>query len=183
MPELRFSTMRAADLLAIERQPSQQLALGMVYEYDAEEAAQLAAQAIAWTVRDGSRIIACFGVAETFEGRQGWGWALLAPGVGYAHLALTRFVRGQVEACGLPRLEVLAKGPDIEAELTRMRDPDPGEVLSAVLAKSSPEVRWGQLLGLRPAHVLRCYGALSETYVLFEYLRPGNVAAQLGEAA
>lgn len=182
MPELRFSTLRAADLLAIERQPSQQLALGMAYEYDPEEAQLLAAQAIAWTVRDGGRIIACFGVAETFEGRQGWGWALLAPGMGFAHLALTRFVQDQIAACTLPRLEVLAKGPDIEAELAAMRDPDPGEVLSAVLAKSSPEVRWAQLLGLRPAHVLRCYGAASETYVLFEQLRPVR-AAQLAEAA
>lgn len=179
MPDLRFSTLQPRDLALIERQPSQVLSLGLAYDYDEEEAAVLAGQAIAWTARESGRILACMGVVETFAGRQGWGWAVLAPGIGLGHIRLTRFIQDHIAGCGLPRLEVLARAADIEPMLAADPAADPRAL---ALRHATPEVRWAQLLGLTAAHVLRQYGAAGETYVLFERIRPA-LAPAMREAA
>lgn len=174
MPELRFSTLRAHDLLEIERQPSQQLTLGRPGETTAEEAAILEAQPVAWTARDSrGRIRACFGIAEAFPGLQGQAWAVLAPGLGYAHLELTRFIQGQVAGAGLVRIELLARGPDMGWTPAHMTS---GEVMQLAVTEMTKEMRWAVLLGFEPAHVLRWYGAAAETYVLFERLDKSPLA-------
>ncbi len=171
---LRFATLRPDDLFAIERQPSQQTVLGLPAVMTEELAEQSCAQAVAWCARQHGRIVACFGILEQFAGRQGLGWAVLAEGIGMGHFALTRFIQSQIAGCGLARLELLARGPDLEAAIAAGRiDPeDPQDLLVSAWRAATPEMRWAVLLGLRPAHVLRQYGAAGETFVLFERIRP-----------
>jgi len=164
---LSFHTLRPRDLAEIEADPGQ-ASLGLQAELDEAARAEICAQPVAWAVRDRGRLIACFGIVESFAGKQGWGWANLAPGIGTGHLGLTRFVAGQIAACGLNRLEVLARAADLESELARFPELDAGQIVALALRKATREVRWGVLLGLRPAHVLRRFGAAGETYMLFE---------------
>jgi hypothetical protein len=50
-------------------------------------------------------------------------------------------------------------------------------MVAACMAEPSPECRWACLLGFAPAHVLRNFGAASETYMLFErFARPAAKA-------
>lgn len=174
MADLHFSTLRPADLFELKLQPSQGLTLGMETEagMTMELAKAACAQRCAWAVRDGKRLIACFGIIETIPKRQGLGWCNLASGIGYGHLKLTRFIRGQAEACGLPRLELLALAPDLEHLLASRPHLDSGQVVALALAASTPQIRWAMLLGFKPAHVLRCYGAASESYMLCERIDP-----------
>lgn len=167
---LKFEMLRPAHYTEIEVQGSQRLTLGTVTMPDEATIALACSQSCAWAVRQGNRVIALFGIVELFEGKHGYGWCMLAEGIGYAHLALTRFVRGQAEAAKLPRLELHAPGPDIETVLETMPDLDPGQVLAVAMSRSTAEMRWACLLGFKPAHVLRRFGAASETYVLFERL-------------
>jgi len=180
---LSFHTLRAQDLRDLVLQPSQSVALGIVPTYTDEMIEAAAAQRVAWSVRCSGRLICCFGIIEGIPGRQGLGWANLASGIGYAHLQLTRFIRGQIEACGLPRLEVLAKAPDIEPLIAKHPGLDSGQLVSLAMSMATPEMRWATLLGLTPAHVLRCYGGDSETVLLFESIKPANAAAALLEEA
>lgn len=141
--------MNAVDAIVIQRQPSQQVQLGLTREISEEEAQGLATGGEAWTawVDDGSswRIVACFGLRETFPGRQAVAWAILAEGLGSAHLAVTRFARARIEASALRRIEAITLTP--------------------------AEHAWAKLLGLTPAHVLRAFGAASEDHILFERIR------------
>lgn len=177
---VNFTKLQPVDLLEIARQPSQDRVLGLAYEWSEAEGQQLCAEPVAWTARADGRIIACFGISETFEGLQGWGWAVLATGIGGAHLALTRFMRSVIAECGLARLEVLARAVDLEAVIAtavidREGPLDSGQLVALAMARPTPECRWAALLGLQPAHVLRRYGAASESYMLFE--RIGLVAS------
>lgn len=183
-PRLKFSLLQERDLFAIERQESQLTLLGEPHQFDAEEAALLCAQPVAWCAREGSRIVACFGIVEMFPGRQGWGWAVLAKGIGAAHFELTRFVQGQVGGCGLARLELRAiAAAQLEQELVaRGADQDPQAALQVALQLATPEIRWAVLLGLMPVHLLRQYGAAGEAFVLFERLSKARIAEML-EAA
>lgn len=184
MPDLRFATLRPADLFELKLQPSQGLTLGMQVEMTAEAAEAACAQRCAWAVRDGKRLIACFGIFENLPGRQGVGWCNLGTGIGYGHVRLTRFIRGQAEACGLPRLELLAKAPDLEPLLADRPHLDSGQIVALAMAASTPEMRWAVLLGFKPVHVLRCYGAASESYMLCERIDPAaRFAAIEREAA
>lgn len=172
---LTYHTLRPRDYRELEAQPSQAgLALGMGEPND-DELEAYCAQPVAWAVRRAGRLIACFGIVETFAGTQGWGWARLAAGIGHAHLELTRFIRGQAEACGLARLELLARAPDLESEIKvaewgAQARLDPGQVVALALRRATPEIRWAVLLGFTPAHLLRRYGAHKETFMLFERL-------------
>ena len=168
VPQLRFACLRPEDLAEIALQPSQQTMLGLPGMADPETAELACAQAVAWCARDGGRIVACFGIVELFAGRQGYAWCMLAEGIGAAHLQLTRFIQSQIAGCGLARLELLARAPDIEGELAKR----PGLAFSLAWRKATPEMRWAVLLGFEPAHVLRCYGAASETMMLFERISP-----------
>lgn len=177
MPRLQFSFLRPGDLLAMQVQPSQSLVLGEAHSWDPAEAEQLAAQPVAWCARsaapaDKGRIVACFGIVELFAGTQGFGWAALAPGIGAAHFELTRFVRGQVAGCGLARLELRAvASPEFEADLAAAGG-EAADPLAVAFRRATPEMRWAVLLGLKPVHVLRQYGAARETFVLFEKIEP-----------
>ena len=182
-PRLKFAFLQERDLFAIERQESQLTLLGEPHTFDAEEAAQLCAQPVAWVAREAGRIVACFGIVELFPGRQGWGWAVLAKGIGAAHFELTRFVQGQIAGCGLARLELRAiAAPQFEAELAASGRDDPASALAVALRHATPEIRWAVLLGLNPVHVLRQYGADGAAHVLFERINPA-AALQAKRAA
>ena len=177
---VNFTRLQPVDLLEIARQPSQDRVLGLDYTWTEAEAQELCAEPVAWTARREGVIVACFGIAETFPGRQGWGWAVLATGIGGAHLAVTRFMRTVIAGCDLARLEVLARAVDLEAVLTaaviaREGPLDSGELVALAMARPTPECRWAALLGLQPGHVLRRYGALGESYMLFERIGGQNV--------
>lgn len=177
MPDaLTFRRLRASDCLTIERQASQRTVLGLDAEMTWEEAELHAAQPVGWTAlatkADGSeRIIACFGISETFPGQVGVGWAMLADGLGRHHLQLTRFVAKIIAECTLPRLEVIAPCSDVEPIAREFPQFDPWALVQAALAVPTRECRWALLLGLRPAHVLRRHGAADESYMLFERIR------------
>lgn len=173
---LRFSSLRADDLLAISTQSSQALTLGVKCDYTHEEAEELASYPVAWAAWHGARLIACFGIGEIFEGRHGVGWAVLASGIGAAHLELTRFVRSQIEGCGLSRLEVMARAPDLEEVLARHPGLDAGQVAALAMSVPTPEMRWAHLLGLTPVHLLRRYGADGGGVMLFERISSGAAA-------
>ncbi|TCP35915.1 hypothetical protein [Sphingomonas sp. BK235] len=99
------------DALRIQRQRSQRIQLGLARDLSAAEAADLAASpGEAWAARgrDG-RLVACLGLRETFPGRQAVAWAILAEGIGAAHLAVTRFARARIAASPLARIEALVR--------------------------------------------------------------------------
>lgn len=182
-PGVRFARMTPNDLLTIDRQPSQRLLLGQSGEFTREEAEQLAAMPEAWTCFHADRIVACVGISDMFAGRHGIAWSLLAQGIGQAHLALTRFVRGRLAMCGHERLDTFARAPDLETILARRPHLDSGQIVALAMADPTPECRWAALLGFRPAHVLRRYGALGESVMLFERIRVAHAAAPEREAA
>ncbi|WEK43646.1 MAG: hypothetical protein P0Y64_02090 [Candidatus Sphingomonas colombiensis] len=146
---IAIDAMIALDAIEIQRQPSQRVQLGIVRDdISLEEAEELAAgDGEAWTVRHDGRIVACIGLRETFAGRQAVAWGILADGIGAAHLAVTRFARRRIATSKLRRIEAIVR------------------------AEVPAECAWAKLVGLRPAHVLRCFGARSETHVLFEWIR------------
>lgn len=162
---LSFRRLVADDLLTIERQPSQRTVLGIDGTFSAEEADMLACQRIGWTLRQGGRILACFGIMEPFPGVQGVAWALLGEGIGAAHLAMTRFAAMQLAHSGLARVEVLAKC----AATPENFDHDAAMRWAMAADRITPECRWARMVGLRAAHVLHRYGAQSETHMLFEW--------------
>lgn len=171
---LSFAPLQPNDLAQIIAQQSQRTWLGLSGDCGFEEAAHLAGQPVAWCARahDGGqqRILACFGINETFPGTQGVAWALLAEGLGRHHLPLTRFIRQQIAECGLARLELLAKCADIEPAMAEEpalgRDAQIAVVTSRALR--TPEVRWAQQLGMVPAYVMRKVGFEQETFLAFE---------------
>lgn len=143
-----IAAMRPTDMLAIQRQSSQLVQLGIERDVTMDEAEAVAdGPGEAWTARWHGRIVACLGLRETFPGAQAVAWAILAEGVGPAHLAITRFARARIAASGLRRIEAIVR--------------------EAVPA----EVAWAGLVGLKPAHVMRCFGARSETHILCERIR------------
>lgn len=140
--------MAAADVLAIERQASQRVQLGLKCVPTLEEAESLAAGGEAWAaVASDDRIIGIFGILETFEGRQGVAWAVLSGSVGAAHLAITRHARARIAASPLVRIEAIVR------------------------VAVDAEVRWAMLVGLTAACLLRRFGAASEDHLLFERIR------------
>lgn len=147
---IAIAPMIAADAVEIQRQASQRVQLGIERDMSLEEAEALADGAgEAWTIRQGDRIVACVGLRETFIGRQAVAWAILAEGIGAAHLAVTRFAKRRIASSPLRRIEAIVRA-DVPAECA-----------------------WARLVGLQAAHVLRCFGAQSETHVLFERIREG----------
>jgi hypothetical protein len=172
MPEpLRFAALDPQDLFAIRRQPSQRFVLGLPGDFSEADARVLAQGPVAWTVRQETRILCCFGIAEQFPS-QGIGWALLTEDIGAAHLALTRFVRAKIAECRLARVEAVARSHDLESALEIYPDLDTGQIVELACQRPTPEMRWAMLCGFRPAHLLRCYGPHGETYMLMERLRP-----------
>lgn len=170
---LTFRRLRASDCLTIEMQGSQRTVMGLDAEMGWEEAELHAAQPVGWTAvvsdPDGSmRILACFGISETFPGQVGVGWAMLASGLGKYHLQLTRFVSKIIGTCPLPRLEVIAPCSNVELIAREYPQFDPWALVQAAMAEPTRECRWALMLGLQPVHVLRRHGAADESYMLFE---------------
>jgi hypothetical protein len=165
---LTFRPLEAADLFELEPQPSQATWLGNpTNALTLEEAAGLADCTNAWAARVDGQVLACFGVAEMFAGRQGIGWSLLGVGLGRHHLPLTRFVRDVVIGeSPLARIETFA--PCAEAPHTTGSQI---ELVSYALQHPTPEVRWAMAVGFLPLCVLRKFGAASETFMLFERIR------------
>lgn len=174
---LQFRPLEPVDLVTIERQPSQELWLGIDGSCDWEQAQYLAAQPEAWAAVDGKGVVACFGINETFPGVQGVGWALLGRNIGARHLQLTRRAREVITGCGLQRVEMICRARDIEPLVAEFPEFDNAMLLAAAMAEPSPECRWAQLLGMTPAHPLRRFGAASETYILFERIASSSAAA------
>lgn len=57
---------------------------------------------------------------------------------------------------------------NVDALLASHPDLDPYELLEVVVSAKGPEVTWAMLAGLKPAAVLRKFGAASEDHVLCE---------------
>lgn len=145
-----IDVMDPRDPLRIQRQASQRVQLGLERTVTEDEAADLAAgPGEAWSAWHDGRLAACLGLRETFPGRQAVAWAILAENVGRAHLSITRFARRRIAESPLRRIEAIVRA-DVPAEGA-----------------------WAQLVGLAPNAVLRCFGAASETHVLFERIREG----------
>ena len=162
---LEFTRLVPVDLARIAPQESQRMWLGIAGECDFAQAQLLASQPVAWTASLGARVVACFGISETFPGMQGVAWALLSAPIGPSHLELTRFMQTEIRTCGLARLELLARATDVEPFVGEY---DPWMLVSASMSVPTAECRWATLLGFEPAHVLRKFGAAGETYMLFE---------------
>lgn len=145
---VQIRTMIAEDVVSIERQASQRVQLGIERIPSIEEAHALLDEGEAWSaVADDGRVVACMGIRETFPGRQGVAWAILAGGVGAAHLAITRHARARIAASPLVRIEAIVR-----------------------LAVDA-ECQWARLVGLEARTILRKFGAASEDHVLFERIR------------
>lgn len=187
MPEVRFVPLQPHHVQAIKLQPSQGRPLGLDYSPGADEIQRMCEGMIAWAALERDdyviRVVACFGVVETFPAMHGTGWAMLAEGIGRAHLAVTRFARQCMADCELPRVELLARCHDVEALLARHPGLDPGQVVALASAEPTPEIRWARMLGFTPAHVLRCYGAIGQSVMLMERLAPQFRGKALREAA
>ena len=171
MATIVSSPLHADDLFEIRVQPSQHMQMGVPLRTSRDDAMAMAMQPCAWSVRHEGRLIACFGIVETFAGVQGQGWCWLAADLGAAHLPLTRFMRRTLEASPLARVDLIAVASDAEGILTAFGQMDPGMLLAAVMATPTRECTWARLLGFTPAAVLRKWGAASETHVLFERVR------------
>ncbi len=164
-----FSRLEPEDLMSMETQASQRMTLGLETDtYTYEDAQCLANEREAWAVRSEGRLIACIGIRETFPGSQGVAWADLAMGIGKAHLTMTRFARSRIVGARLRRIEAIVRGPDAESILAHFPDVDGAMLLEACLTMATPECVWARLVGLKPAHVLRKFGSLGETHILFE---------------
>lgn len=142
--------MVASDAIQIQRQASQRVQLGVERAMSIDEASALArGPGEAWSAWSRGRIVACLGLRETFPGMQAVAWAILAEGIGGCHLTVTRFARRRIATSPLRRIEAIVRA-DVPAEGA-----------------------WASLVGLAPAHVLRCFGAAAETHVLHERIREG----------
>lgn len=146
-----FRPFHYADALSIAVQPSQWVQAGIDARCMSEEQARdLHARGAAWTAfaPDG-RVLCCAGIAETFAGRQGTAWAMLATGLGIRqHLAITRFARERIAQSPLVRIESL-----IEA--------DPAGRCA----------KWALAVGLTLEATLASWGAASETVFLYRRIR------------
>ncbi|CAN5484244.1 hypothetical protein BH09PSE4_BH09PSE4_19250 [soil metagenome] len=136
--------MDAADAMAIKRQASQRVQLGLEAQMTLESAQDLVDAGEAWTATAGGRIVAVFGIGEQFAGVQGVAWAILAEAVGAAHLAITRFARARIAASPLVRIEAI------------------------VHAERKADRKWAELVGLRLRTELPKFGALSEPHLMFD---------------
>ena len=150
-----FREFRAADALAIRLQPSQWVEAGIIAaEIAPDDARMLEASGPAWTaVAPDGRILCCAGFVCTFctpegVGVQATAWAMLAKGIGSAHLAITRFARRQFAESPLARIEAIVRADD-----------------------DGQACRWAELVGMKMAHVLHRWGLSSETHFLFERIR------------
>lgn len=180
---LDFRALRPADVMAMSGRPGQQMTYGLPADYDYDDAAELAGQPVAWAAWQDSALIAAFGIYETFPGQMGICWAMLAEAIGPAHTGITRFIRRQIAESALPRLELYARSHDFEGMTALAGVHDPAGQLAIALADPTPQIRWALLLGMQPAHLLRRFGLVDESWMLFERILPRRQSADIRAAA
>lgn len=174
-----FSSLHPGDFFDIDLQDSQRRQYGIdPTAISMEEAEHYAAGTNCWTAYRDGKVLAILGVNETFAGRQGVAFALLSRHIGRDHLAITRFARDVVIGeSPLIRIEAIVRGPTswaIDDAPDFLRGAArPAHLLDLALASQTPEMRWATAVGLQPVAVLRAFGAMSETQVLYERVREG----------
>jgi hypothetical protein len=149
MGGVTFRDMQPGDVVQLALQPSQHTALGVTRAvHSFEDGEELALGGPSWTAigADG-RILCCAGFRELWPGRHAVAWALLASGLGAAHLAVTRFARDRIAESPLARIEAIVR------------------------AGVAAECAWARLVGLNLVAELRQWGPDGETHLLFERLR------------
>ncbi|BBC99095.1 hypothetical protein [Sphingobium sp. YG1] len=165
---------RPSDLLRIERHPDQMVQLGLSGPIQSQDALVMCGVGEdgdwgeAWACRWNGRLVACLGLRVTLGGSHVIAWAIMAMGIGAAHLAVTRFARSRVERGAYGRIEAVASAPDVEALISNVGPLDAQQLIEVVMLAPTPEIRFAMLAGLAPAHVLRRYGAASQTHMLME---------------
>jgi hypothetical protein len=149
----------ATDVVELALQPAQHVTLGVHQEkHSIEDGRELEALGPAWTaVGEDGRILACYGFGYQWPptektGGHALAWAMLASGLGAAHVAITRFARDTIAASPIDRIDAIVRA-DVEAEW-----------------------RWAELVGFRLVAELRCWGPEGETHLLYEHVR--DCAAQ-----
>lgn len=171
-----FRPFLAGDVVQLALQPSQHVTLGLTRPVrDIEDGRELEAGGPAWTAigmqgANRGRVLCCAGFTELFPaaplvagpsnptGAGGTGghavaWALLAEGLGAAHLAVTRFARQQFDASAYSRIEAVVR------------------------ASVAAECKWPRLIGMSLAATLRRWGPQGETHLLFEHIKEGASVA------
>lgn len=146
-----FRDLLPGDLVQLALQPSQHRALGVLKPaWSYEDGEELAEGGPAWTAigADG-RILACFGAKLLWPAVGEYTghavlWALLAEGIGAAHLALTRFIAARIAESPIARLEAIVRA-DVKGE-----------------------AGWPRLLGLGRPRVLRRWGPEGADHLLYE---------------
>lgn len=157
-----FRPFLAGDIVQLALQPSQHVTLGMTRPvHGLEDGIDLAASGPAWTAIGGGRILCCAGFQFLWPPREGFGghavaWAMLACGLGGAHLAITRFARGRIEDSSIPRIEAVVR------------------------ADVSAECKWARLVGLNFRAQLLRWGPDGETHLLFDRIKDAPHQSQGG---
>lgn len=149
MGAVTFRAMCAGDVVALALQPSQHVCLGVTRPvHSLEDGAELVEGGPAWTaVASDGRILCCAGFKILWPDRHAVAWALLAAGLGSAHVAITRFARDRIAQSPLPRIEAIVR--------------------AGVVA----EPKWARLVGLRRRALLRKWGPEGRAHILFERIR------------
>lgn len=142
---LRFRDMLPGDAVLLELQPGQHFELGIEHaRYTMDEGEWLVDQGPAWTAIRGERIV---GIAGFQEAGHAVAWASLSAGIGADHLAITRFVRRTIAEAPYRRIEAVVDRDNLRA------------------------AKWARLVGLEPAHILRCFGRGCKDHILFERVK------------
>lgn len=166
----------AQDVVALALQPSQHVTLGIHQAvHSIDDGRELEALGPAWTAfeaapssptagggADRGRVLACYGFGFQWRpagssGGHALAWAMLAAGLGPAHVAITRFARATLMASPITRIEAIVRA-GVEAER-----------------------RWAELVGFTRVALLRAWGPLAEDHLLYERVREGcgGMAAHL----
>lgn len=140
-----FRAATPSDIVMLRVQPSQAIGFDGV-AMEAGEACDLVMNGDAWTAHEGDRLLCCAGFRLVYPSHA-IAWALLAEGVGAAHVAITRFARARIADSPIRRIEALVR------------------------AKVPAERRWAELVGLEFNALLRAWGEHGEDHLLFERIR------------
>lgn len=151
-PIASFRPMAAGDVVQLALQPSQHKCLGMTRAaHSIEDGRELVAGGPAWTAiaRDG-RILCCAGFTILWPANEktrghAMAWAMLAEGLGAAHLAITRYAQRRIAEAPYSRLE-------------------------AIVRDRAEEKAWAWFCGFRNPILLRAWGPEAEDHLLYERL-------------
>ncbi len=175
---LQIVPMEPIHAAEIERQLAQATTLGLAIEMSeayGQEIVDAPGESWAAIERKGGveRVVALFGLVETFRHVQATAWAVLSAGLGAYHLPITRFCAERIRESEYRRIEAIVECADAEPLLARMPGLDPGQLVAAMQVPgiATVGVRWAEAVGMTGSAVLRRYGAASETHMLFERIR------------